>query len=125
MKMIRNRLGFSFADPEITRAAGAMATDEVERCALLAEALATVHERKAVELRTHTYSTRSLWPPFKRYDIVMPGYEREAKLRDQAASSLRTVAECMRRGYDPRDLEPDETQKIDPDTEAKLKAMRC
>lgn len=102
---IRNRLDIQFFDTSAGDAARYLATDEVERCALLAEALATVHELKADEFRKlGAYSTRSIWPPFRVHTFIKPGYQREIDLREQAAGSLRTIAKCMRLGYDHRDL---------------------
>lgn len=78
--------------------------DERERCALLAEALATIFERRAAQLRTEgSYTTRALWPLGKPVTCVRPSWEKAAKVREDAADALRNaIATGCRAGWDPR-----------------------
>lgn len=81
--------------------------DETERCALLNEQLATIHEASAARLRAEgSYTTRFLW--FKPVRYVRLQWERDARVLDRAAHGLRLVAHCIRMGYDPRKLQPHE-----------------
>jgi hypothetical protein len=87
--------------------------DETERCARLCEALAIVHETSAARTRRErTFTSRAIWPPGKLVTFVMPGAERDARALEAAADGHRTVARCIRLGYDARKLEPDPSEKI-------------
>ncbi len=82
------------------------AKDDAERCALLCEQLAEIHTSGAIKTRTAgSYTVRALWPFGKLITVVKPGWEHLAQCQDGAAHSLRTVADCIRKGYDPRKLE--------------------
>lgn len=92
-------------------------SDEAERCALLAEGLATRWERSARIMREKgTYETWSLWPFGKRVKCVAPSYERGAKELEAAAHGLRTVARLGREGADPRKFEDEIIVPTDPIT---------
>lgn len=90
--------------------------DERERCALLNEALADIHQKSADKFRVlGRYTTRAIWPLFKKVTCVLPGHERAARDIENVVRSLRTVAECIRKGYDPRDKQrADELEKLRP-----------
>lgn len=83
--------------------AGAVA-DERERCAKLCEMLADIMDHSAARIRAK--GTRWSW--FK----PAPGYERCAKDIDAAAAGHRTVAYCIRMGYDPKASIEHEVEKI-------------
>lgn len=99
--------------------------DESERCALLCEQLADIHRRGAIKTRkAGSYTARALWPFGQSVTCVKPGWERLAQCQDGAANSLRTVADCIRKGYDPRDLDKPKADEPKAD-ENTLKSMRC
>lgn len=79
------------------------AGDERERCALLNEALAKIHEDNAQRIRKDgSYTVRALWPFWSKVVVVKPGWEREARVLEAAGRSLRVVARGCREGWDPR-----------------------
>jgi hypothetical protein len=95
--------------------------DERERCALLCEQLAGFHEQRAIKTRKDgEYFVRALWPFGKLIRCVKPGWEMLAQCQDGAGRSLRLIADCIRKGYDPRKLEPDPNEQIKP-----VKWMPC
>jgi hypothetical protein len=80
--------------------------DERERCALLAEALATRFEASAVRSRKDgSYTTMSLWPPFRSVTCVKPNWEKHAQALEAGAHALRyAIARGCREGWDPRKI---------------------
>ena len=75
---------------------------ERERCARLNEALAEKFEASAARVRVAgSFNTRSLWPPFRKITVIAEKWDRTARDIEAAARSLRTVAHCIREGYDP------------------------
>lgn len=87
---------------------------ERERCALLCEQLAAIHQKSADRIRKEgTYTGRSIWPPFKRVTHVAPAAERGAKQIEGSVRSLRVIAGCIRLRYDPHEmLKPDDIERI-------------
>lgn len=87
---------------------------ERERCALLAEQLAAIHQKTADRWRAEgTYTTRAIWPPFKKLTLVTPAAERGAKQIEACVRSLRVIAGCIRLRYDPLNmLKPDDVARI-------------
>lgn len=80
--------------------------DEIERCSMLNDMLAGIHEASAARIRkAGEFTTRSIWPPFKKVTFVMPRAEKDAQIIEAAARSLRASAACMRAGYDPRTVD--------------------
>jgi hypothetical protein len=94
--------------------------EESERCALLAETLASIHEASAARARKEgSYVVRALWPFGARSVVVRPGAERTARIMEAAASSLRVVATACRAGWDPRTIveqDPNEQAHFAPPT---------
>lgn len=84
--------------------------DERERCALLAEALATRFEASAARSRKDgSYTTMSIWPPFRNVVCVKPNWEKHAQALEAGAHALRyAIARGCREGWDPRKV-ADET----------------
>jgi hypothetical protein len=86
--------------------------EETERCALLCEMRGDIARASASKLRTDgTFTSRSIWPPFKLGTFVMPKWERAARDMEQVGEAFDMVAHCIRKGYDPRDLQPHEKSK--------------
>lgn len=87
---------------------------ERERCALLCEMLAARHQSNANRLRVAgTYTTRAIWPPLKKLTRVVPKWEQGARDIEACVRSLRVVASCIRKGFDPCDvLSPEERVRI-------------
>lgn len=87
-------------------------TDERERCAKIAEEMASTYRAQAALVRaTHTFTTRELWPPpFRKVTCVMPRWEQYARDMEAAAHSHGVVARCILRGYRPHS---DEKARID------------
>lgn len=97
----------NLTEDEIERMIVERVRDERERCALLCEMLASIHEASAARIRKEkTFTTRAIWPPFKLMTFVAPGAERDARVLERAAHGHRVVANCIRRGYDPREIKP-------------------
>ncbi len=111
------------AQDDYNEAWEAGAKDAAERCALLAEGLAAIHEASAARIRregTFTYG----W--FGRKKRVAPAWERAAKDMEAAAHGLRTIARGCRAGWDPRKCEPDPNEKIEVNPAAVWKpCSRC
>lgn len=83
--------------------------DNTERCALLCEMRADISRASAAKIRKDgSYTTRAIWPPFKRMTYVMPKWERQALLFDDVARAFNVVAGGIRAGWDPRKVAPHE-----------------
>lgn len=84
--------------------------DERERCAVLAEALATHYEASAERLRREgSYTVRALWPFGKLVTCIRPQWEAGAIQREAAAHGLRNaIARGCREGWDARKVKPHE-----------------
>lgn len=64
---------------------------ERDRCAQIAENLAAVYDRVAANIRkSGTYTTRSIWPPFRVRTIIFTKWEAQAKEAEHVASNIRT-----------------------------------
>lgn len=86
---------------------------ERERCAKLCEMLASIHEASACRWRTKgSYSTRALWPLFKKIVRVLPSHEKTARALEASANGPRVIARCIRAGYDPDKVEPDPSGRV-------------
>lgn len=70
---------------------------ERERCATLADDLATRWEVSAMKCRTHTFTTGGWFSKPRTH--VIPQYEQMAKSLDDAAHGLRTVSRGIREGW--------------------------
>ena len=83
--------------------------DERERCVVLCDELAAIHDACARRMR-ELGSYKPFWPFAARR--IKPAWERSAQHQDGAARSLRVIANCARIGYDPRKQEIDPTEQI-------------
>lgn len=93
------------AAADFKRGVAAARADEAERCALLNEMLAGMHERSAAKIRKDgSFTVRAVWPLLKKHTVVSQRWEQRARDVEAAAHSLRTVAKCIREGFDPRTL---------------------
>lgn len=98
-------------DPEIIeREIDAAIRDEAERGALLCEQLARIHELGTAKTRKDG-SYQGGW--LGRQTFVRPNWEKLAQCQEGSAHSLRVVADCIRKGYDPRKLPPDIDERAD------------
>lgn len=96
----------NLTEDEIAKMLDGARRDETERCALLNERLADIHEASATRTRKEgSYEVRALWPFGAKIVCVKPGWERNARIYEAAAHSLRTVARCVRAGHDPRKID--------------------
>ena len=87
--------------------------DETERCALLCEMRADISIVSADRVRKEgTFTARAIWPPFKKTTHVAPKWEYNAHLLEEVAKAFRVVANCIRKGYDPRELKRDPNEQI-------------
>lgn len=88
---------------------------ERERCALLAETLCLVWERTAAKMRREgTVTTRSIWPPFRKYTFVMPPFEKAAKDIDAVVKGIReAVVHAIRKGWAPLDIDQRESMRYE------------
>lgn len=87
---------------------------ERERCARLNEMLADMYCKSADRTRKEgEFTVRALWPLFKKIKVVGYRWERTARDIEAAAHSLRTVALCIRRGYDPDNVEHEDKRRAD------------
>lgn len=101
--------------PMVTKLLDDAVTDEVERCALLVTMRANIARASGKRIRDKgTFTTRAIWPPFKKVVCVMPKWEQAARDMEAVARAFDEVAECIREGYDPRDLEPERSDPIPP-----------
>lgn len=78
-----------------------MVTPEVQaerdRCANLVRDLAEIWAGTAAKVRKEgSFTTRSLWPPFKKVTVVRPGWERYAVQVDDAVAGLRVLEKVVR-----------------------------
>lgn len=86
---------------------------ERERCALLCEMRADISIASADRVRREgTFTVRAIWPPFKKVEHVAAKWEYNARVLEDVAKAFRVVADCIRKGYDPRKLEPDPNEQV-------------
>jgi hypothetical protein len=87
--------------------------DEAERCALLVTMRADISRESAAKLRRE--GTYTGWFGSSR---VAPKWEKAAQDLELVAHAFDVVADCIRKGYDPRDLKktrkPDTEPGVDP-----------
>lgn len=77
-------------------------TAERERCAKLCILRGDISRESAKRLReAGTYTTRAIWPPFKKMTFVAPKWEASAQNFEGVGAAFDMVAECIRKGYDP------------------------
>lgn len=78
--------------------------DERERCVWLCEQLAERWERSAAKLRADgSYTTRAIYPLFKKVTCIKPNWRKAADDIDAAVHGLRTVARGIREGWDSKE----------------------
>lgn len=86
--------------------------DERERCYLLCKMRGDISRASAAKLRKDgTFTTRSIWPPFKRVTCVFPKWEEAAHDLDLVAEAFYAVAKGIREGWDPRNI-PGADEKV-------------
>jgi hypothetical protein len=89
--------------------------DEIDRCAQLCGMRADISRASAAKLRKDgSYTVRCLWPFMAKRTLVAPKWEDAAQDMESVAHAFDVVADCIRRGYDPRKLKPDPTEQIEP-----------
>lgn len=88
---------------------------ERERCALLAETLCLVWERTAAKMRAQSaVTTRSIWPPFRKYTFVAPAHEKAARDIEAVVKGIReAVVEAIRKGWAPLDIDQRESMRYE------------
>jgi hypothetical protein len=97
------RIDESLRPDESITALQAAVTDERERCARLVEMRAEIARESARAIRKGgRFTVRTLWPFLTKREVVAPRYETAAREMDQVAIAFAVVAECIRKGYDPR-----------------------
>lgn len=92
--------------------------DERERCMRLCIMRADISRASAKRARdagTYTAIAFGGRPFFRRVKHVAPRWESRARDYEAVARAFDVVATCISRGYDPRTLSPDPTEKIDLD----------
>lgn len=73
---------------------------ERARCVGLCNMMAEKLQNRAVEIRAaRTFTSRSLWPPFRKQFFVMPGAETGAQQHDEAARIVRSIAKAIDAGW--------------------------
>lgn len=77
-------------------------SDERERCARLCEMRARISRDSAVKMRADGQYTTWFSPTTHR---VYPKWEKAAKTLEGVADTIDSLALCIRKGYDTRDLE--------------------
>jgi hypothetical protein len=88
--------------------------DEIERCAMLCTMRGDISRETAKRLRAEgSYTTRAIWPPFKKSTHVHPKWEKNAEWFDLVAKAFDTLARGVRLGWDPRKLEPKTDEVVD------------
>lgn len=65
---------------------------ERQRCWDICQGLAEEWQASAARIRLEgSFTTRSLWPPFKKVTVVLPGWEKAARDIEAAVTGLRTI----------------------------------
>jgi hypothetical protein len=93
--------------------------DETERCAQLCTMRGDISRASAAKVRREgsiSFYVRSIWPPFAKRLVTHtnPKWESAARDLDEVGRAFDVVADCIRKGYDPRKLDPNEVVKINP-----------
>lgn len=76
---------------------------ERTRCAVWCEHMARMLDRRAAALRAEGTFTYRTWT-FKKRTAVMPGWEREAKVKEEAAKLVRKIEGVITEGLQPKPL---------------------
>lgn len=74
---------------------------ERERCATLVNELATMWENTATHVEKEgTFTSRSLWPPFKKMTFVMKPWKQYADTLRAATEGLRMIHKGIVEGWE-------------------------
>jgi hypothetical protein len=72
---------------------------ERDRCARICDELATNWETSAARIRAEgTFTTRAIWPPFRKTTCVFPGWEKAARDIEAAAHGVRAIESYIKSG---------------------------
>lgn len=73
---------------------------ERDRCVEWCERLARIFDDSAAKLRADgSFTTRSLWPPFKRVTVVHHNWEKIAVEKDNAANAVRALERAIKENW--------------------------